>query len=336
MRYWADEMYEQVWLPAKADPDVWISDKVDHYEYLAVWVDDLLYVGKDSKGFFGLLKEKGYTVKGVGSPTYHLGGDFVRVTEPENVLNWGSHTFLKMMLLKYKKMFGEEVPKSEIHAPLEPGDHPSCLCTPGEKGYYMSMIGDFQWSVSLGPIDIYAATLTSSGFHAAPRIGHLEGAKCAYRYIRNYKKTSIKFRTEKCDHSTYDYVKPNFGYIYHPCKEDIPVDAPTPKGKSIQMTTFFDANLLFEYTTGKSATGILHLYNKTPIDWYSSNNSPVECATYSIEFTSMKIALEQIIVNQIELRYLGCHIDSPIHLFGDIKSVIDTSNVSLIFWVWRD
>jgi hypothetical protein len=39
----------------------------------------------------------------------------------------------------------------------------------------------------------------------------------------------------------------------------------------------------------------------------------------------MKIALEQIIANCIELRYLGCHIDSPTHLFRDNKSVIDTS-----------
>ena len=322
-------MHEQGWFPSKCDPDVWMRDKGDHYEYLAVWVDDLLYVGKDPNEFFGLLKDKVYIVKGVGPPTYHLGGDFIRVTEPENVLTWGSHTFVKKMLLKYEKMFGEAVPKSEIHAPLEPGDHPeldeSRFCTPEEQSHYMSMIGDLQWAVSLGRIDLYAATLTLSGFRAAPRIGHLERAKRVFRFIRNYKKTSIKFRTDKCDHSAYSYIKPNFGYVYHPCKEEIPDDIPTPKGKSIQMTTFYDANLLFDYTTGKSATGIIHLYNKTPVDWYSSKNNPVECATYSTEYTSMKIAVEQIIANRIELRYLGCHIDGPTHLFGDNKSVIDTS-----------
>jgi hypothetical protein len=39
----------------------------------------------------------------------------------------------------------------------------------------------------------------------------------------------------------------------------------------------------------------------------------------------MKIAVEQIIADQIELRYVGCHIDGPTHLLGDNKSVIDTS-----------
>jgi hypothetical protein len=99
--------------------------------------------------------------------------------------------------------------------------------------------------------------------------------------------------------------------VYHPCKEEISDDIPIPKGKSIQKTTFYDANLIFDYTTGKSATGIIHLCNKTPVDWYSSKNNPVECAT--------------IIANRIELYYLGCHIDGPTHLFGDNKSVVDTS-----------
>jgi hypothetical protein len=39
----------------------------------------------------------------------------------------------------------------------------------------------------------------------------------------------------------------------------------------------------------------------------------------------MKTSLEQIISNRIELYYLCCHIDGPTHLFGDTKSVIDTS-----------
>jgi hypothetical protein len=77
-----------------------MHDKGDHDEYLAVWVDDFLSVGKDPNEFLTLLEEKGYIVKGVSPPAYHLGEDFVLVTEAENVLTWGSHTFVKKMLLK--------------------------------------------------------------------------------------------------------------------------------------------------------------------------------------------------------------------------------------------
>jgi hypothetical protein len=44
--YWADEMHEQGWFPSKCDPDVWMRDKGDNYEYLAVWVDDILMLVK--------------------------------------------------------------------------------------------------------------------------------------------------------------------------------------------------------------------------------------------------------------------------------------------------
>ena len=39
------------------------------------------------------------------------------------------------------------------------------------------MIGDMQWLVSLECIDIFCATMTLSGFHAKPRVGHLKHAK---------------------------------------------------------------------------------------------------------------------------------------------------------------
>jgi hypothetical protein len=61
----------------------------------------------------------------------------------KDVLTRGSHTFVKKTLLKYEKMFGEMVPKREMHSPLEPGDHPeldeSGFSTPLEQGHCMSI-----------------------------------------------------------------------------------------------------------------------------------------------------------------------------------------------------
>jgi hypothetical protein len=50
----------------------------------------------------------------------------------------------------------------------------------------MSMIGDLQWAVSLGHLDLYAATLTLRRYHATPCIGHLKPSKCIC-YIWNCK-----------------------------------------------------------------------------------------------------------------------------------------------------
>jgi hypothetical protein len=48
-------------------------------------------------------------------------------------------------------------------------------------------------------------------------------------------------------------------------------------------------------TTGKSVSGILHLINKKPLDWYSKKLAMVETATYDSEFVAARICVEQII-----------------------------------------
>jgi len=136
----SDTMIDMGYKRSKADADVWMKDCGDHYEYVCVYVDDLIYAGKDPKKFYDILQCIGYKLKGVGPPSYHLGGDFKRVKEPEEMLIWGAHTYVKRMMANYEKMFGEPVPKREIHAPLDPSDHPELdstpLCTTEEMKTY--------------------------------------------------------------------------------------------------------------------------------------------------------------------------------------------------------
>ena len=55
--------------PSRADPDIWMKSSKDgiHYEYIAVYVDDLAICMKDPKSFCDTLKEKyKLKLKGVG------------------------------------------------------------------------------------------------------------------------------------------------------------------------------------------------------------------------------------------------------------------------------
>jgi hypothetical protein len=200
-----------------------------HWEYAATYDDDLLFVGKNSKYFFQSLLDIGFTLKDVGIPKYHLGGDFKFDDVPEKQLTWGSYTFVNKMLEKYEQLFGEPVPKSDVHAPLEPGNHLEFddfpLCDANRTYIFMSMIDDMQRAVSLERIDIFCATMS-----------HLEHAKRVYKFLRNYKKTSIKFRAELPNYSTFDYVKPDWGYDYYSCQENLPADTPEPFGKPVLTT----------------------------------------------------------------------------------------------------
>ena len=40
------------------------------------------------------------------------------------------------------------------------------------------------------------------------------------------------------------------------CEEDIPPDAPKPRGKSVRLLCYVDANLAHDNITGRSVTGI--------------------------------------------------------------------------------
>ena len=108
-------------------------------------------------------------------------------------------------------------------------------------------------------------------------------------------------------------------------KEQIPENAPEPKGKPVAHTKFFDANLMHCMLTGRSLTGTLDLLNKTPIDWYSKKQGTVETATYSSEFNAGRTATESTMDMRLTLRYLGVPIKGPTITFGDNESMIKSA-----------
>jgi hypothetical protein len=102
-------------------------------------------------------------------------------------------------------------------------------------------------------------------------------------------------------------------------------DASKPLRKYVTLSHNVDANLMHDVTTGNSVTGIIQLINKTPLDWYSKKQAKVETATYGSEFVAACICVEQIINLRSTLRYLGVPVREKNYIFGDIKSVVDSS-----------
>jgi hypothetical protein len=93
----------------------------------------------------------------------------------------------------------------------------------------------------------------------------------------------------------------------------------------VTLTHYVDANLMHDMATGRSVTGILHHVNKTPFEWYSKKQATVETAIYGSEFVAARICVEQIIDLRNTLRYLGVPFREKSYMFGDKKSVVDSS-----------
>jgi hypothetical protein len=98
--------------------------------------------------------------------------------------------------------------------------------------------------------------------------------------LKKYRYGIIKIDTSEPDYSHIPVKEYDWSYTcYRGAKELIPNDAPKPLGKPVVTTSYVDANLYHDLISGRSVTGVLHLWNSTPIDWYSKLQGTVEMAT---------------------------------------------------------
>jgi hypothetical protein len=142
-------------------------------------------------------------------------------------------------------------------------------------------------------------------------------------YLARFSNGCIRIRMEKPDYSGLpNYDQDWLRLVYGNIKETLPKNCPEPIGKSVCTSTYKDANLYHNMCTGRAVTRIPHFINKTPIDWYSRNQSTVETATYGSEFSSANTAIQQTQGLRTTLRCLGVPVDDTSYMFGDIRSVV--------------
>lgn len=332
-KYWHEHLarilLEMGFFPCKADPDVWMRAMKDHYEYIGTYVDDLEMASKDPLAIVTTLRKKYLlTMKEAGTIHYHLGCDFPR--DEAGNLCFSPKGYIVRMVDAYVNMFGCK-PK-EYSSPLEKGDHPEIDDSPEldieDITKYQSLVGQAQWAVSIGRLDIATAVMTMSGFRANPRQGHLDRMKRVVGYLSKFRDGALRVRTEEPDFSNLPEKKYDWEYsVYGDVQEILPHDAPEPLGKPVVLTTFVDANLYHDLITGRSVTGIIEFVNKTLLDWYSKKQNTVETSTYGSEFVAGRTATERAIDNRITFRYFGVRVKGSTKLFGDNESVVDSSSI---------
>ena len=291
----ADVLREMGFFPSRAEPDIWMRDKGDHYEYIAVYVDDLLIVSKKAQSIIDYLeKEAKFKLKGTGSISFHLGCDFFR--DDDGVLCYAPRKYIEKVLNNYQRIYGSQ--PRQVSSPLVKGDHPeldtSELLDADNQKIYQSLIGSLQWAIQIGRFDVATAVMTLSRFRAAPRQGHLDRVKRICGYLSKMRHGIVRIRTEEPDYSAFPKKEFDWEYTcYHGAKELLPTDAPKPLGKRVVLTTYVDANLYHDLISGRSVTGILHMANKTPVDWFSKLQSTVETATFGSEYEPVPLLNSQ-------------------------------------------
>ena len=98
-----------------------MRDKGDHYEYIAVYVGDLMIASRTPKDIINILIEKhAFKLKGTGPTEFHLGCDFSR--DKDGVLCYAPKKYIEKILDNYRRIYGKW-PKP-AHSPLVQNDHP--------------------------------------------------------------------------------------------------------------------------------------------------------------------------------------------------------------------
>jgi hypothetical protein len=105
-----------------------------------------------------------------------------------------------------------------------------------------------------------------SAFTAKPRQGHFEALLHILSYLNLHGRSKLVLVDDsvvKVD----DEIEADWVILYPEAKEDVPSNAPKPRGKSVQTTGFVDADHAGDPVTRRSRTGIQIYLNRAPVEW---------------------------------------------------------------------
>jgi hypothetical protein len=165
---------------------------------------------------------------------------------------------------------GRKLRKSQ--QPMLSNYHPeidiSPYLAPEEIHFYQSQISILCWIDILTPVALLSSYLTH------PRQGQLEAI------LKSHDCSTMVFDPSYV--TWQDTVFPLYDWsdFYSNVTEEIPSNAPLPRGRYVQINAFADANHAGNKLTHRSHTGILIYLNRAPIIWYSKAQKTIELSTF--------------------------------------------------------
>ena len=163
---------------------------------------------------------------------------------------------------------------------------------------------------------------------ALPREGHLEQLYHMFAYLRIKHNSAMVFDPSEPTINESSFQREDWSATpYGNSKEDIPPNAPPPRGIGMTMRAFVDSDHAGEILTRRSRTGFLIFLNSAPIYWFSKKQNCIETSSFGSEFYAMKQACEYVRGLRYKLRMMGITLDCPTYIFGDNQSVLANTTV---------
>ena len=325
-----------------ADPDVWMRaatkpDGEEYYEYLLVYVDDVLCISHEpDRAMKDIQRSFKFKKNEIVTPTIYLGA---KLEEKElngrKVWTMSSRDYVKHAVENVEKNIKKRNMKLPTNATLpmaagyQPDTDNSNELNKEELTMFQEMIGILRWAIEIGRVDIHTEVSILSAYQASPRRGHLEQVIHIFAYLKRKPKLTLYFDPDEpqIDNSMFQGSTPEaFKDIYRDADEEIPANMPKPRGKRVCTTAFVDASHASCKRTRRSQTGFILFVMRAPIIWFSKRQNTVESSTFSSEFMAMKTCMEYIVALRYKLRMFGVELDGPTKVLCDNNSVVLNSS----------
>ncbi|KAI2513193.1 hypothetical protein MHU86_1231 [Fragilaria crotonensis] len=335
----ADCMRHLGWESCKADQDVWLKPEVrkddgyQYYAYCLLYVDDILIVHHDGVRMLNEIDHFFKTKPGsIRDPEFYLGAKLRPLTLGNGVHAWAmsSSKYIQAAVENVKafhrKHFTTRQWAKRTTGPFPLNYHPELDTTPELKAdqasFYQTQIGVLRWCVELGRIDIITEVSELASYLALPREGHLEAVFHLFNFLEKRHNARIVFDPTYPEIDMRAFKECDWRAFYGNAKEALPPNAPTPRGKDVDLRLFVDSDHAGDKKTRRSRTGFLIYLNSAPITWFSKKQSTIETSVFGAEFVAMKQGMETLRGLRYKLRMMGVSLSGPSYIYGDNMSVV--------------
>ena len=324
-----------------ADPDVWLRPAVEpdgehYYEYILVYVDDVLCISHNPKEpLLEIAKSLKFKKDKMEPPEIYLGGRLkLKQLNGKSMWTLSSKDYVKAaieIVERGARLRGLKVPNSStpMSSQAQPELDSSTELNQDDITFYQELIGMLRWAIELGRVDVYLEVSLLSAYQAAPRQGHLEELIHIFGSRKKNPELTLYFNPEvpKLPPDMFNGdTSDTFKDQYRDAKEEVPDRIPEPKSKSMQIICYVYASHASNKITRKSHTGYLIFINRAPIIWYSKRQNTIESSAFSSEFIAMKTCVEDIIALRYKMRMFGMVIDGPASVLCDNMSVVNNTS----------
>ena len=344
--FMATYLDELGFISSDADNDVWLrpatrKDGSEYYEYILMYVDDILAISERAKELLDDIQKKDrvkFKNGKIAEPEMYLGARLCK-KELNGIKCWtiSSTEYLSSIVknvetyIKDSKYVLPKKPRTPMCNEYSPEFDETNELDQKWHTYYQELIGMLRWGCEIGRVDILHEISILSQYQAAPREGHLEQLLRIVAYIKKKEKLTLYMNPEfpKINDEDFMVNRLDFEEYYRHADEEVPRNAPEPRGRFVTTTAFVDASFGQNKKNRKSHTGFIIFVNRASIIWYSKQQKTVETSAFSAEHIALKVCVETIEGIRFKLRMFGIPLrskdseeDEPTRVYCDNKSVV--------------